>query len=257
MKLLVILASLAASVAFADLPISVPSPLAKGGSEGTGGGLEAEAEFVAAANSLNNLVLDSNRKGEGLFINFNHDAYTSAVLSKEVFAKKTLCVSWIDSATGATDVKCPDGFHDGTLGVIYFDETKWARKTCVERYVLVAHEYGRAAGIERGNYRFSALIKKSKVIQQACQSETEPREMLACRDTLKSMSEIISTHTSALGSCSQSLQSGNKASYRQWSSLAERYSKLYEDYKQTCHADCDAFVGTDFCEKTNLQFGCQ
>ncbi|MEK7356097.1 MAG: hypothetical protein AAB250_06585, partial [Bdellovibrionota bacterium] len=98
MKLLVILASLAASVAFADLPISVPSPLAKGGSEGTGGGLEAEAEFVAAANSLNNLVLDSNRKGEGLFINFNHDAYTSAVLSKEVFAKKTLCVSWIDSA---------------------------------------------------------------------------------------------------------------------------------------------------------------
>lgn len=139
------------------------------GNDAGGGGKSEELEFAQIAQVfLSNL--ERSRKTEDLFKDFDIAAFQQAITKTEVKSKEHLCTTSTDLTTGATNTHCLDAQYLRNQNLIEMSLRSWKSKTCTEKMGLAVHEYGRAAGTEDGNYKYSSLVRMSGVMSNACAS---------------------------------------------------------------------------------------
>jgi len=146
-----------------------------------GGGKQAELEFVEIAQVAIRGINGSQKNGEVYFQEFDLAAFGRAMEQTEVQSHPNLCETKIDLSTGGANTRCLDARYLPDLRRIEVSEAVWPKKTCLEKVALAVHEYGRAAGLEDGNYKYSSRVRKSIAVHDQC--DLYERDIKAsCRD---------------------------------------------------------------------------
>jgi len=136
------------------------------GKEG-GGGKEIELEFAEIAYLFTD-ALTRQPKEFSDFADLDVNAFLYAQANTEVYAVDTLCTTIQDSATGNKGLRCLDAEYLPETNQIRFSIESWKGKTCIRKMGIVVHELGRAAGIENGNYKYSARVSRNPMLRTAC-----------------------------------------------------------------------------------------
>lgn len=150
----------------AALIMADTNALAAFGKEG-GGGKEIELEFAEIAY----LFTDTLARSPKEFLDFadlDVNAFLYAQANTEVYAVDTLCKTIKDSATGNTGLRCLDAEYLPETNQIRFSIESWRNKNCIRKLGIVVHELGRAAGVENGNYKYSARVSRNPILRDAC-----------------------------------------------------------------------------------------
>jgi hypothetical protein len=135
---------------------------ARAGQDG-GGGTTLAAEFVfIGRNALIALA--------GEFPDLDLSKAEEILKNTEVFGVQHLC--YADPLTGETS--CLDARYLPIQNKIEFDTRVWRKKSCNEKFVITAHEYLRAGGLEDANYYYSSQLfvpkdlRSKQKVQDVC-----------------------------------------------------------------------------------------
>lgn len=137
------------------------------GNEAGGGGRDVELEFAEIAYSFTD-ILTKHRIELPDFMDFDLNAFLAAQANTEVYAVDTLCTNTQDEAPGSAGVRCLDAEYLPDRKQIRFSTETWKRKNCIRKMGIVVHELGRAAGLENGNYRYSARVSRNDLLRTFC-----------------------------------------------------------------------------------------
>ncbi len=74
---------------------------------------------------------------------------------------------------------CEDAHYDSANNIVLLDFKNWNKKPCVDKLVLSAHEFFRAAGLEGEDYKYSGRFIYRDLIQCL---ETSSEEQERCAD---------------------------------------------------------------------------
>lgn len=129
-----------------------------------GGGNTRELEFVTIAQLFIRSVELTNSTDSD-FSGFDMQAFKQAMQTTQV---KRICDPDDDSIAKKMIEHCPEGEYLPEKNLIQFDTIAWDHKSCIEKMGIVVHEYGRAAGLENGNYKFSSRIPQSRGLTGDC-----------------------------------------------------------------------------------------
>lgn len=137
------------------------------GNDAGGGGKTEELEFTQVAQIFSS-NLDRSLATEDLFKDFDSEAFQTAISKTEIKARENLCSTETDLTSGSTRTHCLDAQYLPEKNLIEVSLNTWKGKKCIEKMGLVVHEYGRAASIEDGNYKYSSRVAMSNVMINAC-----------------------------------------------------------------------------------------
>lgn len=151
-----------------------------GGREG-GGGQNVAADFAAYGRFVASYLGSQQRLNYDYSPFYGIDygtivpAYESAVNTVQIFARSTICYSTVDPDSGGIRTICLDAEYDSGQNRINVSESSWAAANCVERIVLAAHEYGRAARVEDGAYQISSRFRTGFMVSDFCLNQDRLR----------------------------------------------------------------------------------
>lgn len=145
----------------------IASQQSSAGNEGGGGGKEVELEFAEIAYMFAEAIV-RNREYLPEFADLDVKAFLRAHATTEVYAVETLCRSIQDPDGHAQGVRCLDAEYLPDRKQIRFSIEAWQKKNCMRKMGIVVHEFGRAAGIENGNYKYSARISRNTFLRREC-----------------------------------------------------------------------------------------
>lgn len=135
-----------------------------GGREGGAGQIlaaEASSYIAAVVRVIASVAEESNT--EGAFAEFPAVSVLPflrhAVGETTILFRPHLCFSTI-GLDGGERRECLDGRYDASRRLIELSEVSWRNASCLERIVIVAHEIGRAAGVEGATYPMSRRFRE-------------------------------------------------------------------------------------------------
>lgn len=140
---------------------------AANGNEGGGGGIDVELEFAEIAYLFTD-TLTKSRQSLPDFADLDLNAFLSAQATTEVYAVETLCTNIQDENGSGSGLRCLDAAYFPDRKQIRFSTESWTKKDCLRKMGIVVHELGRAAGVENGNYKYSARVRRSDLLRRAC-----------------------------------------------------------------------------------------
>lgn len=159
-------------------PLSAAAQGARGSGPGSGGreggGGQVLAGFLAEIGRQLVATLEQNPRPEpdpfaGLAIAEVLPKLRDAVGRVNLWILPTLCRVSI-RPDGGTYSYCPDAEYDANLDLIRISETVINSQRCIDLAFLLAHEYGRAAGIEGGSYHFSVRYRRDEQTRALCEA---------------------------------------------------------------------------------------